>query len=185
MIHLTDKWEEKRLPKFKAVVKLTTLEKTYKMTIKATYFDICMMSYGSDWVITWFNNKAPKFQWRKFAEINAEGIKFTEVIAEESMAEDVDFGLDRVHPRIVWTNTKPLACGTVTLFRMERFMIASIYFTSSYASNDIRHLVRDVIVRSIVESYNLGLEDNMIWAFDADPVRGSLLRLKKYFKPIK
>ena len=185
MIHLTDKWEEKRLPKFKAFVVLRTLNNAYKVAINATYFDLCLMTLSKDWVIQWFYKKASSAKLRKFIKIETEGITFTEVIVEGSIEKDIHFGLEHVSPRVIWANDSPFMCGAVTLFRLERFIMASIYYTSSYASNDIRYLVRDVIVHSIVESYKFDSEDRMVWSFGSGSVRDSLIRLRKYFRPLK
>lgn len=185
MLHLNDKWEEKRLPKFNAVVNLTTSKNHYKMAIRATYFDLCMMAQNDDWVIVWFHQKASKVQLSKYMKVYAEAIKEVKVIVEDSIANDVSFGLESVNPRMVWTNDKPFMCGEITLFNLKRYVMASIYYTSVYASNDIRHLIRDAVVRSIVEAYKFGSEDAMTWAFGSGTVRDSLIRLRKYFSPIK
>lgn len=185
MLHLNDRWEEKRLPKFKAVVKMVTSKGSYKMTIRATYFDLCMMTQHQDWVITWFHQKAAKVQLNTFIRIYAEGVQSVEIIVAGEAAEDVNFGLEDVAARVVWTNDRPFMCGDITMFNLKRFMMASIYYTSAYASNDIRHLIRDAVVRSIVEAYKFGSEDTMTWAFGSGTVRDSLIRLRKYFRPIK
>ena len=185
MLHLNDKWEEKGFPKFKAIVNLKTSKGNYKIIIRATYFDLCMMVLNDDWVILWFHKKATKAQLSKFMQIYAEAIKEMEVVVEDSIEKDVAFGLDSVDPRIVWTNDRPFMCGAITLFRLKRFIMASIYYTSTYASNAIRHLVRDATVRSIVDAYKFGSEDAMTWAFGSGVERDSCIRLRKYFRPIK
>ena len=185
MLHLTDKWVERRLPKFKAVIRMKTSKDCYEMTIRATYFDLCMMVQHNDWVITWFHNKAAKVQLNTFILIYAEGIQTMEVVVSNEMVEDVAFGLEDVAVRVVWTNDRPFMCGEVTVFGLKRFMMASIYYTSTYASNDIRHFVRDAVARSIVEAYEFGSEDAMTWTFGSGPVRDSFIRLRKYFKSIK
>ena len=185
MLHLTDKWEEKRLPKFKSVIRMETSKGCRKMTIRATYFDLCMMVQHNDWVVTWFHQKAAKTQLNTFIRIYAEGIQTVKVIVSDEVAGDVAYGLEGVTARMVWTNDKPFMCGEVTAFNFKRFMMASIYYTSTYASGDIRHFVRDAVVRSIVEAYKFGSEDAMTWTFGSGPERDSLIRLRKYFRPIK
>ena len=185
MLHLTDKREEKRLPRFRAVLNFTTSRGSYKMAVRATYFDLCMMTLAQDWISAWFNQKGAKAQLSKFAKINEEGIENTEMRVEDSVSKDVEFGLEAVAARLVWTNDRPFICGDITVFNLKRFIMASIYYTSAYASNDIRHLIRDAVVRSIVEAYKFGSEDAMIWAFGSGTVRDSLIRLRKYFRPIK
>lgn len=185
MLHLNDKLAEKRLPKIKAVLKMETSKDHYKMVIRATYFDLCMMATHRDWIITWFHQKAAKVQLNTFIKIYAEEIKEVEMKVVDDAAEDVDFGLETVAARVVWTNDRPFMCGEVTVFNLKRFVMASIYYTSAYASSDIRFLVRDAIVRSIVEAYKFGSEDAMTWAFGSGSVRDSCIRLRKYFRPVK
>ena len=185
MLHLTDKWEEKRLQKFKAVIRMETSKGCYEMTIRATYFDLCMMTQHNDWVITWFYNKATKVQMDTFTLIYAEGIQAMKVVASDKVAEDIVFGLEDVDARVIWTNDRPFMCGEVAVFGLKRFLMASIYYTSAYASNDIRHLVRDAVVRSIVKAYEFGSEDAMTWTFSSGTIRASLIRIRKYFIPIK
>ena len=185
MLHLTDKREEKRLPRFKAVLTFTTSKGSYKMTVKATYFDLCIMNLTQVWISTWFNQKGTKAQLSKFAKINEEGIKSTEMVVEDSVSKDVEFGLEAVGARVIWTCDDPLVCGEVTVYNVKRFLMASIYYMSSFSSPDIRCLVRGKIVRSIVDAYKLDSEGAMTWAFGSGAVRDSCTRLRKYFRPIK
>lgn len=185
MLHLNDKLEEKRLPKFKAAVKMVTSKDHYKIIIRATYFDLCMMKKHNDWVIAWFHQKAAKVQLNTFIRIYAEGIENMEVVVADEVAEEVNFGLESVAARVIWTNDRPFMCGSVTVFNLSRFLMADIYYTSSYESSDIRFLVRDAVVRSIMKAYNIESEDTMTWAFGSGPVRDSCIRLRKYLRPIK
>ena len=185
MLHLTDKREEKRLPGFKAVLTFTTSRGSYKMAVKATYFDLCMMALAQDWISAWFNQKGTKAQLSKFAKIDKEGIENTEMRVEDSVSKDVEFGLEAVGARVIWTCDNPLICGEVTVYNVKRFLMASIYYMSSFSSPDIRYLVRGEIVRSIVEAYKLDSEGAITWAFGSGTARDSLIRLRKYFRPIK
>lgn len=185
MLHLTDKKEEKRLPRFRAVLSFTTSKGSYKMAVKATYFDLCMMTLAQDWISAWFNQKGTKAQLSKFAKISEEGIENAEMRVEDSVSKDVEFGLQAVGARVIWTCDNPLVCGEVTVYNVKRFLMASIYYMSLFSSPDIRHLIRDAVVRSIVEAYKFGSEDAMTWAFGSGSVRDSCIRLRKYFRPIK
>lgn len=185
MLHLTDKKEEKRLPRFRAVLNFTTSRGSYKMAVKATYFDLCMMTLAQDWISAWFNQRGTKAQLSKFAKVSEEGIENTEMRIEDSVSKDVEFGLEAVGARVIWTCDNPLVCGEVTVYNVKRFLMTSIYYMSSFSSPDIRCLVRGEIVRSIVESYKLDSEGAITWAFGSGAVRDSLIRLRKYFRPIK
>ena len=182
MFHLNDKKAEKRLPKYKALIEISTSEDDYKFTIRATFFHVCMMVSNPDWVVIWMNTFAPKAQKERFSRVCAETIYSTKVTPDEGIAEDVRFGLQEVCANITWTNDSPLVCGSVSVYRLKRFWIASILYTSVFQSRDIRNLVKEATIRAIISAYGFPSEDSMTWSFSTGPLLASCQRLKHYFR---
>lgn len=170
------------LPRYKAVVTITTKVKTYQLSIRATFYDICMMHLNEYWVRQWFVEKASRWLQDKFHTCVDDGIKSMAIKETEAIAYDVKTGLVRINPQVSWFEHIGRQSGLVKLEKVPRFMIASVLYDTYTLSSDIEKLVGEGSVEALMNAYDLVSPVLISWSFVNSENITSCVPLQKYFQ---
>ena len=170
------------LPRYRAVVTVTTKVKTYQLSIRATFYDICMMHLGDCWVRQWFSEKASRWLQSKFNACLEDGIESTSIKETDKISYDVKTGLARIDPYVSWFEHIGRQSGTIQLNRVPRFVIASLLYDTYTLSSDIEKLVGKSSVEALMDAYELSSPVLISWSFVNGENITSCVPLEKYFR---
>lgn len=153
------------LPTYRASIEVTTKEKNYRMIIRATFHDICVMKLGSEYIIKWFNTKASRWLRDKFNRIRGEELVALRIIPSDAVVYDVQKGLEIIYPNVYWMEHRSGKSGFVKSEGIRRFAMTRIIYDSMTSSKDIRESLDISTVNRIVETYNLQSYNFVTWTF--------------------
>lgn len=170
------------LPRYRAVVTIETKVKTYQLSIRATFYDICMMHLGECWVRQWFSEKASRWLQSKFNACLEDGIESTSIKESNSIAYYVKTGLARIDPQVSWFEHIGRQSGTIQLNGIPRFVIASMLYDTYTLSSDIEKLVGKSSIEALMDAYELSSPVLLSWSFVNSENITSCVPLEKYFR---
>lgn len=183
MFKLTPVIQGSTLPLLKAAIVAKTKDgETHRIRIKVNFPDLCLMGMGYYWVTKYIDFKASKWVKDRFARMETIGFESVSIDASDIILADMNKGLKHTSANLSWKDHATGDTGVVRLSGPRLFQMAQVTYDECICARDIKTLVGQQTMDTIVEANGLTYPELLTWSLRIADDDKDMARLQRYFK---